>query len=89
MTLDELVKDLRSAHDHADKEMQTWGKILRVASGYRLSDAAMHYTQAVAAAEIASAAQAWVACSYHDVGDLDLPTARLLVRTLIAKLAQR
>jgi len=29
MTIDELVKDLRTAHDHADGDVQAWGDLTR------------------------------------------------------------
>jgi len=86
MTIDDVATDLRAAHDQAVTDAHAWEKCLRVQSGYQLPDVVKQYTQALVATETAKAAREWIASSYHDVGDLDLPTARLLVRTLIAQL---
>jgi len=88
MTIDDLAADLRTTHDQALMDSRAWEKRLRVQSGHKLPNAVSLYIQALAATETAKAAREWIASEYHDVGDLDLPTARLLVRTLIARLTK-
>jgi len=82
MTIAELIAELREVRDAADADAQTWSRPLRSARMAQLPELARHYVSRLDRVQHAQAALEWLASPHFDVGDVDLPTARLLLQVV-------
>jgi len=87
MTLAKLIAVLREVRDSAEADTQTWSRPLRSARVAQLPELARRYVSTLDRVRHAQAALEWAASPHLDVGDLDLPTARLLLHVVFKHLA--
>jgi len=87
MTIAELIAELREVRDTADADAQLWSRPLRSARITQLPELARRYVSTLDRVEHAQAALEWLASPHFDVGDLDLPTARLLLQVVFKRFA--